>query len=265
MRCAAAALQKLARDPQYLGAQLGALAVLHTWTRDLRYHPHVHLLVTGGGLTPDGQQWLPTRHAAFLMPEGALAKIFRARLCAGLKRAGLLQQVPRAVWRKQWVVYCQAAGQGREVLNYLARYVFRVALSNSRLESFVNGQVTFRYRDNRRQQLQLFTLAAEEFIHRFLRHTLPRSFAKVRYYGLFSPAAHVQREQARALLTAAAARSLLLRQLRQPHCRQRLPFQLHLVLSVAWANFNYSLAYRASCPANQRCRHDQQVLTTHPH
>lgn len=203
LRCAAAALQQLARDPQYLGAQLGALAVLHTWTRDLRYHPHVHLLVTGGGLSADGQQWLATKHPAFLMPQAALAKIFRAKLCAGLKRAGLLAQVPCAVWPRNWVVHCQAAGQGREVLNYLARYVFRVALSNSRLERLANGQVTFRYRDNRSQQLQRVKLTAEEFIQRFLRHTLPRSFAKVRYYGLFSPAARPQLAQARALFDAA--------------------------------------------------------------
>lgn len=204
MRSAAAALQKLALDPQYLGGQLGALVVLHTWTRDLRYHPHVHLLVTGGALTADGNQWLSTKHPAFLMPEGALAKIFRAKLCAALKRAALLHQVPRAVWRAKWVVYCQAAGQGREVLNYLARYLFRVALSNSRLERFENGQVTFRYRDNHSQQLHRVTLPAEEFIRRFLLHTLPRSFAKVRYYGLFSPAARTQLEQARTLLTATA-------------------------------------------------------------
>ena len=204
MRCAAAALQKLARDPQYLGGQLGALAVLHTWTRDLRYHRHVHLLVTGGALSADGQQWLPSKHAAFLMPAGALALIFRAKLCAALKRAGLLHQVLPAVWRRDWVVNCKFAGQGREVLNYLARYVFRVALSNSRLERFANGQVTFRYRDNRSQQLRRVTLTAEEFIRRFLLHTLPRSFAKVRYYGLFSPAARPQLEQARTLLPAAA-------------------------------------------------------------
>jgi hypothetical protein len=204
LRCAATALQKLARDPQHLGGQLGALAVLHTWTRDLRYHPHVHLLVTGGALSFDGQQWLPTKHAAFLLPEAALAEIFRAKLCAGLKRAGLLPQVPRAVWRTKWVVHCKFAGEGPEVLHYLARYVFRVAISNSRLERFENGQVTFRFRDNRSQQLHRATLTAEEFTRRFLMHTLPRSFAKVRYYGLFSPAARPQLEQARALLNATA-------------------------------------------------------------
>ena len=201
MRCAGAALQKLALDPQYLGGRLGALAVLHTWTRAMRYHPHVHLLVTGGGLSLDGKEWRAGKNPAFLMPEAALAKIFRAKLCAALKKAGLLNQVPRQVWKKKWVANCKAAGQGRQVLNYLARYIFRVAISNSRLERIENGKVTFRYRDNRSQQLRRETLTGEEFIRRFLQHTLPRGCAKVRYYGIWSPSCREQLDQARALLS----------------------------------------------------------------
>lgn len=200
MRSAAAALQKLARDPRYVGGRLGILAVLHTWTRDLRYHPHVHMLVTGGGLSADGKAWLPARHADYFVPEAALAIIFRAKLCAALKRAGLLAQVPRQVWKKNWVVNCKAAGPGREVLNYLARYIFRVAISNSRLERIENDQVTFRYRDNRTQQLQRVTIPGLEFIRRFLLHVLPRGCAKVRYYGLWSPTCRPLLQQARSLL-----------------------------------------------------------------
>ena len=203
MRCAGAALQKLALDPQYLGGRLGALAVLHTWTRAMRYHPHVHLLVTGGGLSPAGNEWLATKHSAFLMPEGALAKIFRAKLCAALNKAGLLAQVPRQLWKKKWVANCKAAGPGQQVLNYLARYIFRVAISNSRLERIENGQVTFRYRDNRSQQLRRETVTGVEFIRRFLLHTLPRGCAKVRYYGIWSPTCRAQLEQARSLLSPA--------------------------------------------------------------
>lgn len=210
MRCAGAALQKLACDPRYVGGRLGALAVLHTWTRAMLYHPHVHLLVTAGGLSLDGQTWLPARHANYLLPVRALSLIFRAKLCAALKRARLLNDVPAALWRKDWVVHCQPAGQGREVLNYLARYLFRVALSNSRLERFDNGQVTFRYRDNRSQQLRRLQLPVEQFIHRFLQHTLPRGCAKLRYYGLYAPAARQQLQQARSLLTATTATAILL-------------------------------------------------------
>lgn len=202
MRSAAAALQKLALDPRYVGGRLGFVAVLHTWTRAMLYHPHVHMLVTGGGLSADGKQWLPARYADYLVPEGALAIIFRAKLCAALKKAGLLNQLPGQVWKKEWVVHCQAAGQGQQVLKYLARYIFRVAISNSRLERFENGEVTFRYRDNRSQQLHRVTLSAEEFIRRFLQHVLPRGCAKVRYYGICSPACRQQLEQARKLLSA---------------------------------------------------------------
>jgi len=201
MRCAAAALQKLAQDPRYVGGRLGMLAVLHTWTRAMLYHPHVHMLVTGGGLSADGKEWLPAKYATYLVPAEALAIIFRAKLSAALKRAGLLAQVPRQVWRKQWVVDCKAAGQGQQVLQYLGRYIFRVAISNSRLEKFENGAVTFRYRDNRSQQLHRVTLPAAKFIHRFLLHTLPRGCAKVRYYGIWSPTCREQLEQARTLLS----------------------------------------------------------------
>jgi hypothetical protein len=204
MRCAAAALLKLARDPRYVGGRLGMLAVLHTWTRDLRYHPHVHMLVTGGGLSLDGKEWLAARHATYLVPAEALSLIFRAKLCAALKRAGLLAQAPRQIWKKDWVVNCKPAGQGREVLNYLARYIFRVAISNSRLERIEDGQITFRYRDNRTQQLQRVTIPGEEFIRRFLLHVLPRGCAKVRYYGLWSPACRPLLAQARTLLDQAA-------------------------------------------------------------
>jgi hypothetical protein len=202
MRCAGAALQKLALDPRYVGGRLGALAVLHTWTRTMLYHPHVHLLVTGGGLSHNGREWLAA-NPAFLMAEAALAKIFRGKFCAALKQAGLLNQVPRQVWKKKWVVNCKAAGQGRQVLNYLARYIFRVAITNSRLERIENGQVTFRYRHNRSQQLRRETVTGEEFIRRFLLHTLPRGCAKVRYYGIWSPACRAQLEQARTLLGSA--------------------------------------------------------------
>ena len=204
MRTAAAALQKLSLDPRYLGGRPGFVAVLHTWTRDLRYHPHVHMLVTAGGLSLDGTEWLPASYADYLVPEPALAIIFRAKLCAALKKAGLLNQVPRQVWKKDWVVDCKPVGSGKQALNYLARYIFRVAISNSRLERFENGEVTFRYRDNRSQQLLRVTLPVQKFIHRFLLHTLPRGCAKVRYYGIWSPTCRAQLEQARSLLGLAA-------------------------------------------------------------
>jgi hypothetical protein len=202
MRCAAAALQALADDPRFVGGRLGCLAVLHTWTRALLYHPHVHLLVTAGGLSADGTQWRAPRHPAYLVPVQALSVLFRAKLCAALKRAGLLAHVPPGVWDKGWVVHCQLAGRGEQVLDYLGRYVFRVALSNSRLEQIAQDQVTFRYRDNRTHDLRRVTLPGVEFLQRFLQHVLPRGCTKVRYYGLWSPTCRSHLERARTLLSA---------------------------------------------------------------
>lgn len=203
MSCAAAALQKLCLDPRYLGARIGCLAVLHTWTRALLYHPHVHLLVTAGGLSADRTQWIAPKNPGYLVPVRALSVIFRAKICAALKKAELLPQAPPQVWKKDWVVHCQPAGSGQKVLDYLGRYVFRIAISNSRIEQIDNGQVTFCYRDNRSQELRRVTLPAVEFITRFLQHVLPRGCAKVRSYGICSSSCRRQLEQARALLRAA--------------------------------------------------------------
>jgi len=202
MRSAAAALQRLAADPRYVGARLGCLAVLHTWTRAMLYHPHVHLLVTAGGLSADGTQWIAPKNPAFLVPVHALSIIFRAKVCAGLRRAGLLDQVPPGIWTTPWVVHAQHAGRGQRVLDYLGRYVFRIAIANSRLEEMTDDAVTFRYQDNRTHETRRVTLPGVEFLERFLQHVLPRGCAKVRYYGLWSVAHRADRTRARALLTA---------------------------------------------------------------
>jgi hypothetical protein len=207
MTAAAAALLKLTADPRYLGARPGLLAVLHTWTRALLYHPHVHVLVTAGGLRGTDQTWVRPRHAAFLVPGRALSRLFRGKMRAGLRKAGLLEQVPRAVWRHEWVVHVQHAGTGAKVLEYLARYVFRIALVNSRLEQFEHGQVTFRYRDGRTGLMRRCTLDAGAFLGRFLQHVLPQGFTKVRHYGLFSPSRRDLLAQAREQLIVASAQS----------------------------------------------------------
>ncbi|MBM4195048.1 MAG: IS91 family transposase [Gemmatimonadetes bacterium] len=205
LRCAAAALQTLAADPRYVGTSLGCLAVLHTWTRDLRYHPHVHLIVTAGGLSADRTRWVAPKHPAFLVPVRALSVLVRAKMCAAVTQAGLLEQVPAAVWTTPWVVHAQPAGDGARVLDYLARYLFRVAISNSRLEQIDEAQVTFRYRHTRTQTMRRVTLSGVEFLRRFLQHVLPRRCAKVRYYGLWSATRRADREHARTLLDRARA------------------------------------------------------------
>lgn len=207
MRCAATALQTLAGDPRYVGARLGCLAVLHTWTRALLYHPHVHLLVTAGGLSADGTQWLAPRHPAYLVPVQALSVLFRAKLCAALRQAGLLAHVPPGVWAKRWVVHCQPAGRGDQVLEYLGRYVFRVAISNRRLEQVQDGEVTFRYRDNQTHALRRVTLSGVEFLQRFLQHVLPPGCTKVRYYDLWSSTCRTHLAHAHTLLGGSPVRA----------------------------------------------------------
>lgn len=198
-RASAAALQQLAADPRFVGGQIGMIGVLHTWTRTLTYHPHVHYLVPAGALAPDGQQWLPSR-SAFLVHVKPLSSLFRAKFRDELKKTPWFEQVPAAAWTKAWVVHCKAVGTGQAALKYLATYVFRVALSNNRLVKLVDDRVTFRYKDSKTGKTRYCTLAAEEFIRRFLQHVLPKGFVKVRYYGLFSPSHRPRLAQARHLL-----------------------------------------------------------------
>lgn len=180
------ALQKLASDPKYIGGTLGMIGVLQTWTRDLRYHPHIHYLIPGGGLTPDHQTWRPAPYN-YLLPEKPLAQIFRAKFRDLLKKAALFDQVPSRLWHQDWVVDIIAVGNGEAALKYLAPYIFRVAISNRNILDLKNGQVTFRYRDSKTDTTQTTTLPVEQFIHRFLQHVLPRGFQKVRYFGFLHP------------------------------------------------------------------------------
>ena len=162
------------------------IGILHTWGRDLSYHPHVHYLVPGGGWAPDGQQWHSAR-PGFLVHIKPLSRLFRAKFRAELSQTELFDQVPAQVWRQEWVAHCQPVGRGETALKYLAPYVFRVAISNNRIVKVENERVTFRYRPSGRRQDKYCTLPVDEFIRRFLQHVLPKGFVKVRYYGLFSP------------------------------------------------------------------------------
>jgi hypothetical protein len=148
-------------------------------------------------LSADGQSWVDPKHPQFLVPVRALSILFRAKFCDGLKKAGLLRFVPSAVCKLGWVVHSQHAGRGDKVLDYLGRYLFRIAISNSRLESLDHSIVRFRYRDNKTQQICHVSLPATEFIHRFLQHVLPKGLTKVRNYGIFSPACRSRLDWAR--------------------------------------------------------------------
>jgi hypothetical protein len=185
-RTSAAATQKLAHDPRFVGGQIGLIGVLHTWARNLTYHPHVHYLVPAGGLAADGQTWLPSGKD-FLFPVKPLGIIFRAKFRHALRKTDLFDSVPAEVWAQDWIVHCQPVGSGVAALKYLAPYIFRVALSNGRIRKLAHDRVTFCYQDSNTGETRTCTLSAQEFIRRFMQHVLPKGFVKVRYYGFFSP------------------------------------------------------------------------------
>jgi hypothetical protein len=199
-------LMALAKDPKFIGSSnLGATAVLHTWGRDLSYHPHLHFIVPGGAIGSDGKSWLTSR-VNFLIPVEAASILFRAKYKAIMKRLGLLEAIPSEVWEKEWIVNCQAVGDGRLALRYLAPYVFRVAISNRRIVKVEagpdgKGQVTFTYRPSGTRPYKAMTVSAEEFIRRFLQHVLPSGFQKVRRFGFAHPRAKTNWEWLSMLVT----------------------------------------------------------------
>ncbi len=203
-RTSAAAVQKLAQDPRFVGGQMGMVGVLHTWGRTLSHHPHVHYLIPGGGLAADGQTWLSTRKN-FLLPVKALSKIFRAKFRDALRKTDCFADVPESVWEQDWVVHCQPVGNGLTTLKYLTPYIFRVAISNNRILKLADGKVTFRYRTSDTGKLKTCILPAEEFIRRFLQHVLPKGFVKVRYYGFLASGCRQQLAALRQQLGCPAA------------------------------------------------------------
>ena len=222
---AAETMLTIAADPRHLGARIGITAVLHTWGSALTHHPHVHMIVPGGGIALDGERWISSR-PAFLLPVRVLGKLFRrlflTRLIA-LHDAGRLaffgHLAPLAdrraflrhlspVRSKRWAVYAKPLFAGPQaVLAYLSRYTHRVAISNRRLLAFDETGVTFRYKDYRRSgadRQQVMTLGVDEFIRRFLLHVLPRGFHRIRHYGLLASSARkVNLARARELLVVA--------------------------------------------------------------
>ena len=194
MQVSATAVKDLCAQKRHLGALPGMLSVLHTWNGQLGYHPHVHLLVTAGGITADGRHWEPAR-GEFLVPVAVLSGKIAAQFCAALKAAApaVFAKIPASVWKRQWVSFCKHYGHGTDaVLSYLSRYVFRTAISNARILSMDQSSVTFRWKDRDAGRWRTERLPGVEFLRRFLEHVLPRGFHKVRYYGLWH---HSKREQ----------------------------------------------------------------------
>lgn len=194
----AGAIKTLAPEPKFLGADApGFLGVLHTWGRQLQYHPHIHYLVPGGAVSTQDGRW----HACgpgFYLPVHALSRIFRAKFRDAMAAQGPLDQIPATVWNVDWNVNCQAVGNGAATLKYLARYVFKVAIANSRIVRFDEREVVFRYRKVHSNRLRTMRLAPFAFIHRFLQHVLPTGFMKVRSFGFLSASFAMSREELQA-------------------------------------------------------------------
>jgi len=184
-KASAETFMELADEKRHLGGRTGMHGILQTWTRDMAYHVHIHYIVPGGALSFDGKKWIPHKYEDWLIPVRALSARFKKRFKQELESLGLIDQVDPRIWNKDWVVHCESVGRGTEVLQYVAPYVFRVAIANNRIESLDDGKVTFRFKDNL-GQWQRRTLDAEEFIRRFLQHVLPKGFVKIRYYGFLA-------------------------------------------------------------------------------
>jgi len=237
MRTAAATLRTVAANAKHLGAMVGVLMVLHTWGQNLHHHPHVHCVVTGGGLSCDANgkidavpHWVACR-PGFFLPVRVLSRVFRQEYLASLRTAfeqgrlrlpdslqSLADPEKRKAWlaalaAKDWVVYAKPPfGGPQQVLKYLARYTHRVAISNGRLLELRDGRVTFRYKDYADDHKEKkLTLSAEEFLRRFVQHVLPKGFVKVRHYGLLANRQRAERlEQCRRLLLVANVAATLM-------------------------------------------------------
>ena len=205
-RAVSRAIKKMAGDRRFMGTDLpGFTAVLHTWGRQMQYHPHLHLIVPGGGLSEDRKQWLPSGKN-FYLPVKGLSKIFRAKFKAEMIRRKLIASIDPAVWKIDWNVNSQAVGDGEGCYKYLARYIFRVAISDSRIVGVKEGEVTFSYRKKESNRPRQTTVDTIEFIRRFLQHVLPTGFMKVRHYGFMSSSCPISRSKLRLLvLTVLAA------------------------------------------------------------
>ena len=205
LRASAETLLEVARDPRHLGAEIGFFSVLHTWNQKLQVHPHIHCVIPAGGLSLDHTRWIRS-HPRFFLPIHVLRRVFRGKFVDGLKSAfqrghlhfsGNLAPLAqpkifaswlRPLFRKHWIVYCEPPFGGPEyVLHYLGRYPHRVAISNHRLVSFNDGQVTFRWRDSAHNNEQkLMTLSLDDFLLRFLLHLLPKGFVRIRHFGFLA-------------------------------------------------------------------------------
>jgi len=242
----AQALQHLARNRKRFGASLGLLGLLHTWTRTLLYHPHIHYLVPGGGLSPDQRSWIAARHQ-FLLPKRPLAQHFRSLFSKALQKQdpAAWKTLPAKIWKQRWVVDLQPVGSGENALRYLSRYVFQTATANRSLHLLPNGRIRWPYRESQTRQWRHLDLEPFELIRRFLQHILPSGFHRVRLFGWLHPAGRNNLNRVRALLNQAPLLTDAERQAWQP------PTPLEPNLQTA-DEPDSELPHRPTCPRCHR-------------
>ena len=201
----AEAIKTLAKDTRHLGASgCGFFGVLHTWGRQLQYHPHIHYVIPGGAIDVDSGRWHRSKNAFFL-PVRALSKLFRGKFLALMKASDLYALIPESVWLQEWNVNCQSVPSADATLNYLAPYVFKVAISDHRIAKVEGDQVHVRWRKVGSQRNRMMILDAVEFIRRFLNHVLPSGFMKIRYFGFLGSSSKITLDQAHLSIQLASA------------------------------------------------------------
>lgn len=214
-KAASQALKTLAKDPRFVGCDIaGFTGVLHTWTRQLIYHPHIHFIVPGGGIADRGQKWKPSGKE-FYIHGRPLSIMFRGKFMAELKKTGL--QADPVVWKIDWVVDVENVGNGDNALKYLAQYIFRIAIAPSRIINVSDTHITFKYENSKTKEWHTCTLEIFEFLRRYLQHVLPSGFTKVRHYGFLSPNCKISLKRIYELIGA------WLKELRERLPRKRKP------------------------------------------
>ena len=196
-RVTAEAIMLLAKDKRFLGANIGLMGILQTWTRRLVYHPHIHFVIPGGGII--NNRWTYCKPDFFIHGK-PLGRLIRGKFREALNKAELAYLVPHKVWIQEWVCNVEPVDNGQAVLKYLAPYVYRIAISDRNILKLENGQVTFRYKDRKQKGYLTCTLHVFEFLRRYLQHVLPRGFVKVRYFGFLATKKREQLEHVKELI-----------------------------------------------------------------
>lgn len=183
-KTSAKALKLLAQDKRFVGGDIGFLGIIQTWARNLIFHPHIHYIVPATALSLDRKKYIKIKNSKFLVHVKPLGILFKKLFKQAVQHTEFYHQIPYCVWKKNWVVHVEAAGYGREIIKYIAPYVYRVALTNNKIKKIENRMVTFEYEDSETKENRYCTLEVLEFIRRFLQHTLPTGFMKIRYFGI---------------------------------------------------------------------------------